>query len=415
MILVTFRHDPLELFTMDETYGRYRHRNPVLQGGTANSTVPYLSDKTQANTSAGQACFDTVGDPHNPHYLMIERNDPIVGRSYGTISNYYEVSGWYLTELPPNGRCNSFTDVQNRTNCPSIDDAAIEGMAKTNINHPNVDVVVFLVELRDLPDMIRHIGNRIMRLSKAIKNGFKDRSYNLENYAEDALALQFGWQPLLQDLGKMLDFVADTQKRVDYVKRLASDRGLRRKQTVYKLQTDVGSKEKYVSGLYYCDTKVRYNLVEEVEQWTSTHWKYVGEHSLPDNDEDTLTLARRLVWGYGHGIDIATIWNALPWSWLIDWFWNVGDFWEAHRNTIPVQCTEVCVMTHYRCYAKDFEYTSNPHGATFVLNEAALNDVKTRHVGSVTATPTLSLPFINGKQLSILSALAVTRRFGSSR
>jgi hypothetical protein len=39
-----------------------------------------------------------------------------------------------------------------------------------------------------------------------------------------------------------------------------------------------------------------------------------------------------------------TIWNAIPWSWLIDYFLNVGDYMEATLGKLPYQLETITIM-----------------------------------------------------------------------
>jgi hypothetical protein len=130
-------------------------------------------------------------------------------------------------------------------------------------------------------------------------------------------------------------------------------------------------------------------------------------------DDEKLKLARKIVWGF-NTIDAASLWNAMPWSWLFDWFGSVGDFLDAHRNGVPCEATEVCVMTNVEIRGNNIEYLSNPWGAKVVPYWKPIHVRKNRDVASGLTAPSFHLPFLSGKQLSILSALAITRKFGQS-
>jgi hypothetical protein len=283
-------------------------------------------------------------------------------------------------------------------------------MKLTNINKPSVDVPVFLFELRDLPGMVKHLGDRIIRAKAFLKGAGK--RYSKELVAEDWLALNFGWKPLIQDLGHMLDFVGDVDKRLLYLDRLYSERGLRRKQTVWKKDISMAPKELYVGPLYANNCRVRLSFDGQCERWVSVHWTPASKPKFVTDDEK-LTLARKIVWGF-NTIDAASLWEAMPWSWLFDWFGSVGDFLDAHRNGVPCQATEVCVMTHVVVRVKDVTYLSNPYGAKVTPFWKPIHERKFRDVASSLTAPSFHLPFLSGKQLSILSALAITRKFGQS-
>lgn len=102
----------------------------------------------------------------------------------------------------------------------------------------------------------------------------------------------------------------------------------------------------------------------------------------------------------------------MPWTWLTDWFYHIGDYYAAHRGSLPVECTEVCVMQRIGLYCDSFEYLYRPAGSRFNARTGPIYEVKRRFVSSPLVAPAIHLPFLSGKQVSILSSLAFTQKFG---
>jgi hypothetical protein len=107
-------------------------------------------------------------------------------------------------------------------------------------------------------------------------------------------------------------------------------------------------------------------------------------------------------------IDFSTVWEALPWSWLIDWGTTVGDYLKAKRNIIPAVLQDVRIMRHVRSEWtwSRVVYATNPEGS--MSSGFRVLETKSRSPSTPVA-PTAHFPFLSGKQVGILSSLAVTR------
>jgi len=116
-------------------------------------------------------------------------------------------------------------------------------------------------------------------------------------------------------------------------------------------------------------------------------------------------LARDLTFGM-NAITAKQIWDAIPWTWLIGWFSNADEFLQAHSNAIPLVHSTPCIMTHA------ITKTSWIRTDTNTVYEGGYGDAayetKTRVMNG--GTLSASIPFLNGRQLSILAALAIQRK-----
>jgi len=104
-------------------------------------------------------------------------------------------------------------------------------------------------------------------------------------------------------------------------------------------------------------------------------------------------------------LDFATLWEAMPWSWLIDWGSNVGDYLKAHRNIVPAELQSVSLMEHSVTQAHI--PASVIGGDLWISQIDVMKETKTRR--KVIVAPTAHFPFLTGNQLGILASLAITR------
>jgi hypothetical protein len=346
-----------------------------------------------------EVMHDWVGNPYGVNSLYKEEHRRVWGITNGQTSPNWICSGFYESSfVAPSGA--------SLEPPPSDSAAALEAMANTNPSRPEVDLPVFLFELKDFPRMVRQMGNIVKELG-AFTRGDLRKSGGLPGagLADQYLSQQFGWQPLVGDLARMMDFVGNTERRAAELKRLHSERGLRRN---YRVWEDPGIENSWLSYLgpsYGATARGYVKYRTKRSKWVSLEWKPLTAPTF-NTDEEAMNEARNLV--FGLNLSPASLWEAMPWSWLIDWFSNCGDFLNAHRNRIPVTCTNICVMTKEETVYTDFTFDSNPWNATVKLQNPVYV-VKQRNPVGGFLLPEFFDPFLDGRQSAILSSLAINR------
>lgn len=178
---------------------------------------------------------------------------------------------------------------------------------------PMVSLGIAIAELRDLPRML------YLRLK------------DLKDISDLYLAYQFGWKPLLADIKDMLNYVQKVDERIRFLKANAG-KPVRREVQVAKTTDFVVLSDTAGIGLETNTTpwwnpaktqgdyrRVR-TLAKTQEVWFSGRFVfYLDDLKSPDLDK---RLYAKLL---GLEVDPSFVWEAMPWSWLIDWFTNVGD------------------------------------------------------------------------------------------
>ena len=260
-------------------------------------------------------------------------------------------------------------------------------VAMTNPSRADVDLPVFVAELKDLPGLVASEGGKLLR---------RIAKYNLR--------YQFAIRPLVSDLMSMLDFVQLTENRLKELKALQKG-GLGRTRTLAS-----GSKTSTKSvtpnstyGLWYNAT-ARHTTQGRV--WG--HVKWYPKTTFPATDAGLLSLARRSVLGLT--IDGATAWELIPFSWLIDWYGSIGSYLQATRNIVPCRHTTPQIMiqktTEYhvgQTGLRTYGWATQDFVERFVLKYRT--PAEPSPIGA-------RLPILTARQLSIVASLAVIQRKG---
>lgn len=179
---------------------------------------------------------------------------------------------------------------------------------------PDFNALNAIYELREVPGMLRQ---------RFHKNGLK----NIGSYY---LALKFGWEPLLNDVRSFVQTHIKSNKRL---KQLMRDNGrpVRRNITLRSSgETDYGETVPAYNIFpslhtdYIVRMTHRVDMVRNSRVWASARFRY---HLPPGNTESywTRMMMARI---FGFAPSPSVVYNAIPWSWLVDWFSNLGDVIE---------------------------------------------------------------------------------------
>ena len=329
-----------------------------------------------------ETCTDEVLPGDNFSFNVSREEHP------GGILRSYQNNGYWtatFTDYPVDahvdgqlGICDYFPDAK------PLAYYATQAVARTNPSRPYVDVPVSVLELADVTQLLKKTGENLIQELGA---------YNLK--------LQFGVAPLIGDLLKLTDFHDQVARRVKEINKLKSARGLRRTVVLDNLSRTEVLPVVWQSQDAYIDTpteRLSSRLIKGHTRWMPD----VDLSKMPD--QSLTALAKRAVTGMT--LDFSTLWEAMPWSWLIDWGVNIGDFLKSQRNIIPATCQSVSLIQHTVSHIPipEVEY----HGLHKMYGGNVMYERKERFSWPV--VPTAHLPFLSANQMGIIASLAVTRR-----
>jgi hypothetical protein len=312
---------------------RTRSRNLAYTGPGRYEVYSAADNVLQFTGFGGQGVYEfetntdtTMSPPYvTPHNLTIIKReaDPLLLN--GSVTSGGTRMEW--KDYNPSNR-SLYAFCPNMSNTIPWSQLKTKAMALMNPSKPAVDLPVFLWEFKDFPRMLQQLGRVLNRQVKA------------SDVAGGYVAWSFGWAPLISDVGKLLNLSKLINDRARYLERLADRKGVRRKLGKHGPFTTTLSDRVYlghIPGEWYRASR---KVVEEGEYWASGKLNLKG--ALPTGFDERRWQAARAALGLN--LSAASLWEALPWSWLIDYFSNVGDILDAQRGFIPFSYKEVCVM-----------------------------------------------------------------------
>lgn len=364
---------------------RIRSRNDA----TTHRGYYYFGDSgvtNQGNTvSSTSYCEDVNDAPGIDHPFLsrkLRKGGVILNGSNGlTGVNHRKFENWTGTFEYPAGI--TLDDVNATT-------YATQFLARSNPSRPHVNLGLMIGEMRDLPRMFRLAGRSL------IKKG-----------ASALLLYEFGWAPFFRDFANLGRMMQAAERRSAELSKLRETGGLKRRLILDRTTKSVITKDILLNSV---GVTVRGDTNETVERtiWATGRWRPNPFTPLPDTDfERRLEMFGILTGTHGASIPLS-VYDALPWSWLADWFANFGDFLQATNNSIAYPSGWVNVMAHYKT-TKTYSVTTKGLWVS-VATAQGLRESKLRFVSG--AGLTASIPILSGRQLSILGALGINRMRG---
>lgn len=280
---------------------------------------------------------------------------------------------------------------------------ASELWARTNPTRPVMHLPVFWLETREIPDMLRQAG-RFLLHAKNWKQ-YVRTAHQSRDLATANLAFQFGWQPLIGDLYKLATFQDVVEKRrKEILKASSGKKGYRR-----RIGLGGGSKQIVPSGSNtanygaFLSFPVKDNgAIESWNSWAVMKWRPTRPNvGIPTKDGDL----RSSLLGLHPSNVLENVWEALPWSWLIDYFTGIGDMLAAgnHHFATPVSGS---VMTTSVIRRSHEAYLGNLINLTAGV---AITVSKRRTPVATSISDFARIPTLGAGQLSILGSLALVK------
>lgn len=340
---------------------------------------------------------DTVGEREHTNRLTLHSDDWFLGTATGKNGGYWEMDNWPIHHDPgrtPPGLGDLSDDV-----------AGTMALARANPSRPTVDLWNFIYEIKDIPGMVRDVLKYMRKYGPNPKQNWPRRGKSAAEVTRDIgsgyLNWTFGWDLLIKDIVAMVTYVAAVEKRQQDLSDLRN--GVLRKTVQLGDFEAFDEHTAYWGPLYQASSRYRLKIRGTQKVWARVRYKPSTE-TFKYRGRSDRELAEALC--FGHTPSISTLWNALPWTWLIDWFSTAGDYFAANRNELRLQVDDVAIMRHATMKMHSFEWIDDSSLAVFEPNPHYSWERKLRKRWTGSPVITAYIPNLGWKQLSIINALA---------
>lgn len=328
-------------------------------------------------------------------------------------------TGWFGS-LPP-----SFSSAISATWQSYYSAKALQVMwprVQSDVSTPN-----FLLELREVKliprQVLRILGQfrsltTVVRLALAAISGgvgsqpdkvYKKHLNGLKAASGAVLLSEFGVRPLVSDLSSLGKVLRSARIEAN---RLRENCGKTLKSHArFWVPVPGTTTATYDEAKPYCSTYRRKRTVTWTKSWYSATLEY--SYELPPNvraNLDTLVLLDTL----GVNLNPRIVWDAIPWSFAIDWIVKVGQFLDQ----FSVQLSRPVLTIHRFCHSYEAKReivrtcTINPYLASNLETEVAREDeeyyLRTPYRPAYYSA--LQLSGISTREFVLAGALALSRK-----
>lgn len=397
----------------------YRERTQDLRHteiGSVSDASGTILGYQSADLGVYRVCHDTTGNKDGFNNLFIDRQSTQGGILNG-IRRYWATGqpDRYYNGLPVQALVQSMADPSSAYPIGplEVNAYALKVLANSSPANSEVNLPQFLGELKDLPGMVKGWGDFFNPKKKAQAGEMAKvlRNSGAEAVANGFLTWKWGLAPLISDLRKLLKFQELAEARFKQLDKLRKGQTLRR-----RVQLDSGSKNTE-SGRFVVQSwqvlfdgywKDHYtNNVWGTVQWYTPNWSGLAKST----DRELMARAKSIVAGMNTRSATIALWELVPWSWLTDWFSNVGDIIAACGNSTDLDWRGLCIMQH--CTVERRLMHNDLHWYDYELSMEPLivNREKKFRFANVypIAFPLLRLPILTSGKLSIIGSLGVLR------
>lgn len=286
------------------------------------------------------------------------------------------------------------------------------------------DIGQTFYELKETFFSVRNIVKSLPHLGKMTVRQFDRFATRARKQAHDTgaayLSWHFGWKPFVQDVIKVVHGVRNFDTKMAKIRK-ENGQWIHRRGTLRNTTTRSTSG----SGACIYPRSTAY-FPSTVMSYDTTTTEYVGfsgcfRYYVPGLEDRTyLGRARTYIRAFGLNLTPKLVWNLVPWTWMANWFSNVGqvvgNYSDINEHQLVAKYAYITRRSKTRCLAKctfqtKFRSTYKPTTYDVATNygEAYTDSETYTRVGASPFGFSVGWDGLNSFQLSILAALGVTR------
>lgn len=275
--------------------------------------------------------FRDVGGNFDSQRITVKAQNTDIGWRQRSGGSYF-ITGHVFPWAPPSMVSGIGADYLTPTSKSTLMEMGAQAIQQVVPNKPHAGLLVALKELKSegLPSLPG------LKAGQALFT--RDRVTSVSQTGKtipgEYLNLEFGWKPLLNDIQDLAEAISQReelwQKFVDGANKPFT-RTWRFEPTETWTMTRLGDSYGSPSGsttLY--DTRgVAWRTTHVItKRWFKGRFCYAVPSRSTQSDE-AIRMAQKLRVLYGVDLTPATVWNMLPWSWLVDWATDYGNLLKA--------------------------------------------------------------------------------------
>lgn len=265
-------------------------------------------------------------------------------------------------------------------------------LAKTNPFRSEFSVPVFAKELVELMTFFKIAARTFAELVGS--------SY---------LAYRFGWTQFVRDIRQLATITVALERRIKEIQSLGKKGGLRRRLALDSKGFSVPDTDVSIWSVYGKSVKAKRSSTRHLIVWGSVRWAPVDDGLFEGLDKlSQFNLAVLTIFDLevleGKLPDWDTVWNSIPFSWLVDYFTNFGEYLSSKNGRGLVYPYDICIMRKTTC-VDAYRATSWTSDLTVTGRGKHTRTIRQRDVCEQGTFPAIPIDLLTANQWKIVLAL----------
>jgi hypothetical protein len=315
---------------------------------------------------------------------------------------------------------------------PDLGSYGSEAFVRLRPQIEQAGLMVALREAKDIPRMLKTTAQSFKDLYIDMGGSKTSKVLHPKSVSDNWLNHHFGWVPFINDIVKFQDVYQNSEKYIEQLSRdnnswIKRTRVLDNVESVQRVKLGGASsgsqpdiklfpwsmcRNQTVPGLGVTGSWYTIDEVITTRTWATGRVKYYRpefDMTLSDYSSQWNDLQRRLK-VYGAELSPINLYKSTPWTWLIDWFSNVGDQIDL-ANSIALDGYAWKYLYVMRHAVRQLVLTSTIYYWANTLSLQWIRSIETKQRQGATSPFGFSLlgKDISAKQWSILAALGLSR------
>ncbi len=268
---------------------------------------------------------------------------------------------------------------------------AVKLLERTNPFRTEFSVPVFIKELVEIALMFR--------LAASSFAGYVGGQY---------LNYRFGWVAFVDDIKTLSTITEELEHRIRELVSLQKHGGLRRKISLDATALSGSISNFPTNSTWGFQCRVQMNWSKEIHFTGSVRWVPTRDFSEDLRKLSVVNLAFRKVFDL-ETIDPETVWQMIPFSWLVDYFADIGGYLAATNGAAKLLPYDICIMREYTCVDQGVRTSTHPYYVSDLCKYTLHS--KCRDVVNDITFPGLRFNLLSASRWKVLLALFL--KFGA--
>lgn len=263
---------------------------------------------------------------------------------------------------------------------------ALELLAATNPLRSEFSVPVAIKELVDIGTLFK-----IAASSFAAMVGGSYLNY------------KFGWEQFLRDLKTLSNITVAIERRIKEFDSLSKHGGLRRKMNLRSKSSDYLNPSSTLQSAWGVSITAKVVGKYNCQTYGTVRWRIREGYDKNLFKLQSFNKAVSLVFDLGQ-LDSQTVWNLVPFSWLVDYFVDMNTYFGAHETKGILEPYDICIVRKSKSRFSQ-KVLTKPSSITLSGSGRYGRNLMERDVVTVSSLSLPSIGLLSSNQMLILAAL----------